>query len=1008
MSFRQPSRATRRLVIESLEQRHLLSVASLPLPGQFLDLGPVDYSQVTLADSSSVGQWFRLTAQNTATLTAICGPSPADPSPLGVTVYALSGNALVELARGNGRVDTPVTAGSTYFVWLGQAQSGEQLFLANLVQNSGTTVTVVGTAGDDTFEFDGNSRLTVNRITYQFSTAWQRLSINAGLGEDSATIVTGLNSENIVYTPGRVVVSTPSRSIEVSGIENLTLYASPSAVAEVNDSPADDDSVIFPQRVSISGGGFSATIVGPQTIHVYARNGGQDAITFYDSPQADQASYKNGVAILQGAGFYNRAKFFESVTFVATPGAEDMASLVGTKGSDRLSGRLGDITLTAGGTNVRAVNFWTTIVRSAGGTDTAQLDDSPQDDWVFSFAGDVSLFNMDMTVRVYGFAFTHIYSRYGGFDTAYFYDSPRDDLFVGRQDFSSFRTDPYFSRVKFFDAVYAYSRSGGYDTAKLYDSSGNDELTIRPLYVRLEGPGFSNRVETFANVVAYSTGGGTDRVFGYGSDGKDQLTVASSATQFFLAETQILVTARGFKQEAYSLDATDEVNGAAPRVKINREESSTVIYAIDYFDPSSPTLGFQRAIDALPDEGGVVILPAGVFELRQGLVLRSNVTLRGSDSGTTLRRAPLLNAFVTTEARPGDRRITVESTAGFRVGDEIALVSQLTTFDTREKTFVIVGIEGNDLILDRPIPEAGYSPTNKAEVVNVFSLVSVNGTVTAPAVNAKIENVRLDGNLRENYRRWRVVLPATLSVVYAANTTIKNVTVVRSPATGIMLEQGHDNLLENCTVENSRRDGISLVWETDSIVRRCTVRGSGYGMADISDWGEGILVSGGRDIRVENCLTEYNLGKGLHPAGDLTIGGLWINNVSRYNGGNGFHYCFNNFGIWAVGNELYGNGYYGIGGLGLGGDYGDRFNVVMNNVIYNNQRNGIVVNGGRDNFILNNEIRSNSQLTPGRYAEIVLGPVYTTVVEGNKITPTLNAQAIDAFYVRLFNSIRDL
>ncbi|HOA53271.1 MAG TPA: hypothetical protein PKI05_13540, partial [Thermogutta sp.] len=158
MSFRRPSRATRRLVIESLEQRHLLSVTSLPLPGQFLDLGPVDYSQVTLADSSSAGQWFRLTAQNTATLTAICGPSPADPSPLGVTVYALSGNALVELARGNGRVDTPVTAGSTYFVWLGQVQSGEQLFLANLVQNSGTTVTVVGTAGDDTFEFDGTSR----------------------------------------------------------------------------------------------------------------------------------------------------------------------------------------------------------------------------------------------------------------------------------------------------------------------------------------------------------------------------------------------------------------------------------------------------------------------------------------------------------------------------------------------------------------------------------------------------------------------------------------------------------------------------------------------------------------------------------------------------------------------------------------------------------------------------------------------------------------------------------
>ncbi len=643
MSSRRPSRATRRLVIESLEERHLLSVASLPLPGQFLDLGRVDFSQVTLADSSPAGQWLRLSAHNTATLTAIRGPSPANPSGLGVTVYTVSGNQLVELARGNGRVDTSVIAGSTYFVWLAQAQSGEQLFLANLVRVTGTTVTVFGTPGDDTFDFDGTNRLTVNGVSYQFSTSWQSLSMSTGPGQDSATIVTGLSSENIVYTPGRLLVSTPSRSIEVSGIENLTVSASPSAVAEVNDSPADDNAVLYPQRVSITGGGFSATIIGPQTIHVYARNGGQDAITFYDSPQADQASYNNSVALLQGVGFYNRAKFFESVTFVATPGAEDTALLMGTKGADRLSGRLGDVTLMAGGTNVRAVNFWTTIIRSAGGTDTAEIDDSPQDDWVFSFPGDVSLFNMDLTVRVYGFAYTHVYSRCGGFDKAYFYDSVGDDLFIGRQDFSSFTTGPYFSRVKFFDAVYAYSRSGGYDTARLYDSSANDELTIRPLYVRLEGPGFSNRVETFANIVAYSTNGGSDRVLAYESDGKDQVTVASSATQFLLADTQTLVTARGFKQETYFLDRTDEVKGTAPRMTVNRGEPSTVIYAIDYFDPSSPTLGFQQAIDALPNEGGVVVLPAGVFELRQGLVLRSNVTLRGSDTGTTLKRAPLVN-----------------------------------------------------------------------------------------------------------------------------------------------------------------------------------------------------------------------------------------------------------------------------------------------------------------------------------------------------------------------------
>lgn len=999
-------KASSRLFVEPLEQRDLLSVAPLSLPSQFTDLGRVDFLATYVEAGQSGGQWFRFTAQNTASLTALRGFSLEQPGAGKVVIYALINGQLVELAQGHGRVDVQVSAGNTYYASLIDAQVGEGFWLANLVQFSGMGVSVLGTAASDTFVYDGANRLTVNGVLYQLPDQWQSLSINAGSGSDSVTITTGLSGESIVYTPGNLTVTTSSRSIRVLNAETLALHASATGIAEIHDSSGDDSAILRPQFASIQGKGFSATIAGPRIIHAYAKNGGQDSITFFDSSQADQASYKRSIAILQGDGFYNRAKFFESITFIATAGAQDSALLLGTDGADRLSGRLGDVVLDSGGINVRAVNFWTTIVRSAGGTDIAELDDSPQDDWLFSFPGDVTLFNQDFTVKVYGFAYSHIYSRYGGFDTAYFYDSPGDDLFVGRPDFSSILTLPYFSRAKFFDAIYAYSRNGGYDTARLYDSAANDELTIRPFYARLEGPGYSNRVETFATVTAYSSSGGNDRVLGYGFNGQDQLRITSSLSEFFIADSQMMVTARGFKQESYALDQTDVVIGSATRVAVNRGLPAAVVDALDYYDPTSPTLGFQRAIDALPQEGGVVILPAGVFELRQGLVLRSNVTLRGNDAGTILRRAPQLHTYVTREARPGDQRITVTSTAGFRIGDEVCLVSRTMTSSSRDKTFIIVGIEGNELILDRPIGEMVLSPEDGAEVTNIFSLIRAEGSPTSLVVNTRIENIRLDGNLQASYKRWRVVAPATLYLVHASGATIRNVTVVKSPTTGIVLEQGHDNLIESCTVEDSRRDGIALGWETDTIVRGCTVRGSGYGMP--GDWGEGILVNSGRDIRVENCLTEYNLGKGLHPAGDLTVGGLWINNVSRYNGGNGFHYCFNNFGIWAVGNALYGNGYYGVGGLGLGGDYGDRFNVVMNNVIYDNQRNAIFVNGGRDNFILNNQIGPNSARSPGQYAEIQLGEVYTTVVQGNNIVPSLGAKAIDIFYAKLFNSIRDI
>ncbi|MGQ9770168.1 MAG: right-handed parallel beta-helix repeat-containing protein [Thermogutta sp.] len=1007
MSFPLPKRkATVRLLVEPLEHRDLLSASPLSLPALFTDLGRVDFS-TTRVEAGQLGkQWFRFTPQNTATLTAICGTSPGQPSAGSIAIYAAIDNHLIELAQGAGRVDTQVTAGATYFASLVGVQSGEQFWLANLVNFSPAGVSVLGTENSESFTYDGANRLTVNGIAYQLPGAWGSLSINAGSGNDSAVITTGLAGETIAYSPGSLAITTANRSIRVLNVGNLSIQASPTGVVEVSDSEGDDGVILAPQYVSLTGSGFSVAITGPSVIHTFARNGGEDSVTFFDSPQADQASYNNLIAILQGKGFYNRAKFFESITFVATPGAEDTALLFGTKGADRLSGRLGDVRLDAGGVSVRATNFWTTVVRSAGGTDTAELDDSPQDDWVFSFPGDVTLFNQDLTVKIVGFAFSHVYSRYGGFDTAYFYDSPGDDLFIGRHDLSSFSTSPYFSRVKFFDAVYAYSRNGGRDTAQLCDSPGNDELTIRPLYVRLTGAGFSNRVETFATVTASSSSGGNDRVFGYGSNGVDQVTMTATRTDFFLAETQTLVTSRGFKQESYTLDGTDVVSGAASRVTVTRGLPSTVIYAVDYFDPTSPTLGFQQAIDALPEEGGIVILPVGEFQLRQGLVLRSNVTLRGSDAGTVLRRVSQAFAYLTAEARPGDQKIAVTSTAGFRIGDEISLLSRAVASASRDKTFVIAGIEGNMLILDRPISENILLPEVGAEVTNIFSVIRAEGTPTSPVVNVRIENIKVDGNLQSSYRRWRVDAPATIYLGYAVGSTIKGVTVVKSPTTGIVLEQGRDNLVENCTVEDSRRDGIALGSETDTIIRGCTVRGSGYGMT--GDWGEGILVNGGRDIRVENCLTEYNLGKGLHPAGDLTIGGLWVNNVSRYNGGNGFHFCYNNFGIWVVGNELYGNAYYGVGGLGLGGDYGDRFNVVMSNVIYGNQRNGIFVNGGRDNLILNNQIGPNSALRAGQFAEIRLGEVYSTVIEGNTITPTPGAWAIDSFFAKLFNSIRDI
>lgn len=998
-----PSRARRRLAFEPLEKRDLFSV-TLPspgvLPGEWTDLGTVDFGRYGLATQAGP-VWYRLTAKNLGLLTIVReGNSPTAPSqPIGL--YTQGTQGLIPLATGDKRLDVPVEAGQTVYVCIAEPEPGERLGVVNLLRFAGSAVIFQGSSGADTLVYDGQGggSLVVNGIEYVLPVGWSSLTVVGGGGADTISVRTAGTDESVSLSATSTRIVTSGRTIAVADISQVVVETGSTAVAEILDGPGNDEVTLGPRFGSIRSQDFFASVSGPQVIHAYSRSGGGDKVTFFDSAGADQASFQGDQAVLRGTDYYNRAKFFADVTFAGSTG-NDVAVLTGSNNADYVSGRLGDVTLATGGRTVRVVGFWTTNVRSGGGTDTAEIDDSSEDDFVFAYPADLNLFNLTRTLRIQGFAYSHVYARNGGFDTAYFYDSPGDDTFVGRPEFSLMTTGAYTARVKFFDAVYAYSRNGGFDVARLFDSPGDDLLRVRPYYTRLEGSGFANRVETFATVVATGGAGGNDRAEVFGGSGVDRVRLSDPASEVWFAETPTSVQLRRFSREEYSLGEEDEVIGQLVRAVTTRGRPSTTIYAADYYDPASPTLGFQNAVDALPVEGGVVVLPPGSYTLRQGLVLRSNVTLRGSDQGTTLVRKNQAYAFLTETARAGDRRLSVTSTTGFQIGDEVSLLSRGESVVGR---YIITGIEPGTLILDRPIDQGVFRPEDQAEVTNIFSLIRAEGTPTDPVRNVLIENIVLNGNLDPAYKRWRAAAPATLYLLYAANSVVRKVTVLRSPTSGIVFDKGRDNLVEDSIVIEPRNVGIALGWESDGLVRGNLVRGAGYGMAS-TGWGEGIMLNGGRDIRVENNIAEYNVGHGLHPAGDLTVGGLWTRNVSRYNQGNGFHYCFNNYGVWAVGNELYGND-MGVGGLGLGGVYGDRFNLVANNTIYNNLRHGVYVNGGRDNWIIGNKLVNNSQKRPGRFAEIMLGEVWTTVVVGNSFTPSPGGVTVDTRYVQLLNVI---
>lgn len=60
---------------------------------------------------------------------------------------------------------------------------------------------------------------------------------------------------------------------------------------------------------------------------------------------------------------------------------------------------------------------------------------------------------------------------------------------------------------------------------------------------------------------------------------------------------------------------------------------------LNFGNVPSLTSGLQEAIDALPDSGGVVEVPPGVYALQRHIRLRNNVLILGSGNASQITRA---------------------------------------------------------------------------------------------------------------------------------------------------------------------------------------------------------------------------------------------------------------------------------------------------------------------------------------------------------------------------------
>ena len=345
---------------------------------------------------------------------------------------------------------------------------------------------------------------------------------------------------------------------------------------------------------------------------------------------------------------------------------------------------------------------------------------------------------------------------------------------------------------------------------------------------------------------------------------------------------------------------------------------------------TSPTSGIQEAVDALPPEGGVVLIPGGRYVLRHQISPRANVALRGEGDATVLTRSLVFASALAETAPEGANDVRLTETGPLRPGDQIGIWSPSPPPEERwhykgynMRYLTVERVEQDGTVRGRKIygkDEKTYRVEHEALAVNVFPAVFVQG-----AEGVTLESLTIDGGFDE------------------APPVVDDADFMTAAV-----------LADNC--------------------RGCRIRD-----LTVRRWNSDGICIGGKssDVLVTGCVCENNIAIGLHSGGGIHSA-RFIGNVSRFNG-SGFLFCQGNRNVIVANNQIHNNRKHGIWGLGDP----DRYCVVSANCAHDNGWHGIEATGGVGNVIQGNLCRNNSQAEPGEYAGIYLERHRDNVVTGN-------------------------
>ena len=254
----------------SLDDSETITITVNPLVIQAIDLGTVDFTEMSGLNVTGGDLWYELTTTRQGTLTAIVSSNSGTvtaslyTSPRTVPALAVSDVA-------SGRLDHSTPQSETYLLRISGDSNDVEMTIANLVTEDETGVHVFGTDDADDFHFAlvDSYLVTINGVPYHFqdvSDIPETFTFDGGEGIDLATFTGSAADESGRFFTGAGEFYSGSEFYDEGGFfvdaiaENLIAYSEGGRdFLKMYDSPGDDTFTSSPTVASLVGTGYSHT-----------------------------------------------------------------------------------------------------------------------------------------------------------------------------------------------------------------------------------------------------------------------------------------------------------------------------------------------------------------------------------------------------------------------------------------------------------------------------------------------------------------------------------------------------------------------------------------------------------------------------------------------------------------------------------------------------------------------------------------------------------------------------